>query len=225
MVSYEFHYFEAASRGDLPRMLLEVGGASYQNVFVDYAQWPELKKTTAFGLIPKLVIVESGGARKELFETSAINLYLADIFGLLPGDGPFERAETQSVLSSFYDLEGKLFDQTFFLPTLGQRKTAHEKMIVETIPAFLKYQERFVRGQYYFGDKLTVADLKLYSTYLWYRDMHGARNPFETHAAELPKLNRIIAILAKGKAGDYAQYRRDFGRFFWVAEEWTWTFV
>lgn len=65
MVLYEIHYFTATSRGDLPRMLLEVGEASYKNVFIDYADWPTVKDAKSFGKVPNLVIVdESDGSRK-----------------------------------------------------------------------------------------------------------------------------------------------------------------
>ncbi|KZV79232.1 hypothetical protein EXIGLDRAFT_707417 [Exidia glandulosa HHB12029] len=203
----------------------ECGGASYKNVFIDYADWPTVKDTKSFGKVPNLVIVdESDGSRKELFEVGAIDAYLAETFDLMPGPTPFDRAEALSVLSALYDLQNKIIPAYFF-PTLHERKTAHEKHIAETIPTYLKYHERFVRGEtYYFGDKMTVADLKLYQMYLWFEDIYLEKNPLRTHAAAFPKLTRIIDSLAKGKAGDYARNRRDFGRYKWSLEEWKWIF-
>ncbi|KZV91194.1 hypothetical protein EXIGLDRAFT_770160 [Exidia glandulosa HHB12029] len=208
--SYEVHYPTVTGRADLPRMLLEVGGASYRNVFIDYAEWPVLKETKAFGKVPNLVIVESDGSRKELFETHAIDAYLAEVLDLMPGPSAFERAQAISVLSALYELEDKIFPVLFF-PTLEARRTAHEKHIAETIPTYLKYHERFVRRPYYFGEKVTVADLKLYQMYLWFEEMYRERNPLRTRAHEFPKLNRIVEALAAGKAGDYARHRREFG--------------
>ncbi|KZV79234.1 hypothetical protein EXIGLDRAFT_782628 [Exidia glandulosa HHB12029] len=83
------HYFPTAGRSDLHRMMIEVGhvrgSEAYKNVFVDMSTWSEVKKTTTFGMLPKLVVVEDDGSRKELFETSAIDAYLAESLGLMLG--------------------------------------------------------------------------------------------------------------------------------------------
>lgn len=60
-------------------------------------------------------------------------------------------------------------------------------------------------------NQMTVADLKLYQMYLWFEDIYLEKNPLRTRATDFPKLTRIIGNLAKGKAGDYARNRRDFG--------------
>ncbi|KZV88600.1 hypothetical protein EXIGLDRAFT_751623 [Exidia glandulosa HHB12029] len=212
--SYEIHYFESASRADLPRMMLEVAGAPYKNVFIDFATWGEVKDTMAFGKVPKLVVIDdSDGSRKELFETNAIVTYLAEVLDLVPGDGgAFARAKAASITSNLCDLEDKL-RRTYGLPSVEERHKAHEKHIAETIPTYLKYHERLasVKGDFYFGDKVTVADLKLYQMYCLFDDMYAARNPFKTHAGEFQNLNRIIDTLAAGPAGEYARNRRDFG--------------
>ncbi|KZV81127.1 hypothetical protein EXIGLDRAFT_844892 [Exidia glandulosa HHB12029] len=222
-LSYEVHYFESAGRADLPRMMLDVAGAPYKNVFIDFAKWSEVKDTMAFGKVPKLVVSESDGSRKELFETNAIVNYLAEVLGLAPDGGAFARAKAASITSNLCDLEDKL-RRTYGLPSVEERHKAHEKHIAETIPTYLKYHERLVEGDFYFGDKVTVADLKLHQMYCLFDDMYAARNPFKTHAAEFTNLNRIIATLAAGPAGEYARNRRDFGRLKWVAERWEWVF-
>lgn len=83
-------------------------------------------------------------------------MYLAEVLGLMPGSSPFERAETLSVVSAFVDLDEKLLAASSGA-TVEERKTAHEKALVETVSAYLKYQERFVRGTYYFGDRVSIA--------------------------------------------------------------------
>ncbi|KZV79275.1 hypothetical protein EXIGLDRAFT_846690 [Exidia glandulosa HHB12029] len=222
MPTYEVHYFDTSGRADLQRMLLEVAGASYTNVFLNWrTTWPTVKETTAFGVVPKLTVVESDGSRKDLYETSAIEAYLAESLDLMPGPTAFERAEALSVLSALAELEDKV-RPTLWLRTLDERKAGHAKYCTETVPKYLKYQERFVRGDWYFGDKLTVTDLKLYQLYLWYEDMYSSydQNPFKVLAADFPKLNKIIATLDKGKAGEYARKRRNFGKNRWIAKDW-----
>ncbi|KZV84951.1 hypothetical protein EXIGLDRAFT_841818 [Exidia glandulosa HHB12029] len=225
MPSYEVHYFPAPGRADLQRMLLEVGGASYTNAFLEYmTTWPAVKETMAFGMVPKLTVVESDGSRKDLFESSAIEAYLAEALNLMPGPTAFERAEALSVISALAELEDKV-RLSLWLPTLDERKAAHATYCTETVPRYLKYQERFVRGDWYFGNKMTVADLKLYQLYLWYEDMYSSsgQNPFKVLAADFPKLGKIITTLDKGKAGEYARERRDFGKFGWNVEDWKFT--
>ncbi|KZV79233.1 hypothetical protein EXIGLDRAFT_782627 [Exidia glandulosa HHB12029] len=110
----------------------------------------------------------------------------------------------------------------------------------ETVPKYLQYQERFVRGDWHFGDKVTtqvlaclntaggvlhkmnVADLKVYTLCLFIDDMLGNKNPILVLAAEFPKLNKIIKTLEAGKAGEYAKARRNFGKFGSFADECKW---
>ncbi|KZV81125.1 hypothetical protein EXIGLDRAFT_755777 [Exidia glandulosa HHB12029] len=225
--SYEVHYFPSPGRADLQRMMLDVTGAQYKNVFLYYmTTWPEVKETMPFGMVPKLVVLESDGSRKvrhyELVECVAIETYLAEVLDLVPGTGTaFDRAEALSVLSSLSELEDKL-RPSLWLPTLEARKTGHTTYCTETVPKYLKYHERFVSGDWYFGDKMTVADLKLYQLYLWYEDMYATvgQNPFKVLAADFPKLNKIVTALDKGKAGTYARSRREFGALIWSAEQW-----
>ncbi|KZV92921.1 hypothetical protein EXIGLDRAFT_768538, partial [Exidia glandulosa HHB12029] len=134
------------------------------------------------------------------------------------------RAETLSVVSAFVDLEDNLFAASLGA-TPEVRKTAHEKALVESVPAYLRYQERFVRGTYYFGDKVTYADLKLYQIASKLEEMYGPSSPLKTRAADFPKLTKIVESLAAGKAGDYTRNRRIVGIRRWFKDEWTWGFV
>lgn len=83
-------------------------------------------------------------------------MYLAECLGMMPGcAGAFERAECMSVVSALSDLQEKL-GPAMGMPTLNERKMAFEQLASSTIPEFLMYQERFVRGACYFGDKVRV---------------------------------------------------------------------
>lgn len=74
----------------------------------------------------------------------------------MPGSTAFERAEALSVLSAFRDLEDKIHTP-LFLATVEERKKGLEKAMSETVPKYLQYQERFVRGDWYFGDKVSSS--------------------------------------------------------------------
>lgn len=64
MTTYELHYFNAAGRGDMSRLLLDFAGASYKNMLVQNADWGTKKDTTPFGKVPVLVIKEADGSTK-----------------------------------------------------------------------------------------------------------------------------------------------------------------
>lgn len=166
-------------------------------------------------------------ALKEIAESFAIELYLAETFDLFPASDAFARAESLSVLAALHELEENVLYAALRIPTVEARKAAHEKIMRETAPAFLAFQERFVRGAFYFGDKArpsplrlvaeadvprpqpTVADYKLYQMFLRLGDAYGEANPLRV--GQYPKLQKIIAALEAGPAGDYARSRRAFG--------------
>ncbi|MDP2437533.1 MAG: hypothetical protein Q8P67_17460 [archaeon] len=59
---YQVHYFKARGRGEVARILLEVAGANWTNVFIgtEAAPWPESKGNYAYGQVPGLKIINSG---------------------------------------------------------------------------------------------------------------------------------------------------------------------
>ncbi|EJD43996.1 hypothetical protein AURDEDRAFT_167047 [Auricularia subglabra TFB-10046 SS5] len=209
---YEVTYFRLPVLGDMPRMILDVAGASYENMFLDYqGSWPALKEDMVFGRVPRLTIYNADGSKKELFESFVIEAYLAETLSLVPGTDAFSRAECLSVSSSIRDMDDKVSAAARDLPTVEERRERHKKHVTETIPSFLRYYERF----------LTVADLKLYSVYLKFADMFGSENPIKSR--QYPKLASLIDTLDAGRAGDYARNRRLGGNLVWVDEEQRWT--
>ncbi|EJD38410.1 hypothetical protein AURDEDRAFT_116513 [Auricularia subglabra TFB-10046 SS5] len=226
---YEVLYFGGPGIVDLSRMMLDVAGAPYENTLTDYAgHWATIKNSMAFGKVPRLTIYYADGTKKELFESSALDAYLAETLGFLPGTDAFSRTECLSVVSSLSDLEEKV-RVTSELPTVEARRAAQVRHLAETIPGFLRFHERFAvarSGQYYFGDKLTAADLKLYTVFLKFDEMYAAdgTNPFKTHAQEVPKLAKIIESLEAGRAGDYARNRRKVGPYRWFPDRLQWGF-
>lgn len=56
---------------------------------------------------------------------------------------------------------------------------------------------------------MTIADCKLYQTFLKLDEIYGASNPMRTGMC--PKLMKIVMMLDGGMAGDYARNRRAFG--------------
>lgn len=227
MTSYEIHYFQMLGRADLARMMLDVSGAPYKNVFVDFAAWRgEQKERMPFGKVPKLSIFGADGATKvgsvssrrtlvtagqELCESTAIDAYLAEILGLMPGPEPFARAECLSALSSLSELENAV-RPSYFLPTLEARKAAFEKARAETIPQYLTYQERFVRGAFYFGEQVCIGLLRLLVLAAEQNAAH-CRRPQNIH--DLPAFQCLLrtreqsVLDAQGGLPENEPYHRD----------------
>ncbi|EJD43986.1 hypothetical protein AURDEDRAFT_114492 [Auricularia subglabra TFB-10046 SS5] len=221
---YEVTYFRVPALGDMPRMILDVAGASYENTFLDFqVNWPAVKEDMVFGRVPRLTIHNADGSKKELFESFVIEAYLAETLSLVPGTDAFSRAECLSVSSSIRDMDDKV-SAARDLPTVEERRERHKKNVAEIIPSYIRYYERFVvarGGPYFFGNKLTVADLKLYSIYLKFDAMYGSNNPIKS--GQYPKLANLIETLDAGRAGDYARNRRLGGNMVWVEDEQKWT--
>ncbi|EJD44001.1 hypothetical protein AURDEDRAFT_167052 [Auricularia subglabra TFB-10046 SS5] len=223
---YEFTYFRLHGLGDLSRLLMDVAEVPYKNKFVDFDDsWTAVKESMTFGKVPRLTVLGSDGTKQELFESSAIEAYLAEALSFVPASDLFSRAECFSVAASIKDLDDKVH-ATSFLSTVEERRAAHEKNVAELIPSFLRYHERFLAargGPYFFGSKVTIADLRLYVVYLKFDEIYGATNPFTAQKAQFPRLARLIETLDSGRAGDYARKRRSVGGSFrWLEDELKW---
>ena len=112
-----------------------------------------MKRTEA----EKLFIRSSRGwhsvnAFQTLWESIAIELYLADALGFLPTD-KFARAETISHVASLHDLLETSIITPHYNPSLEARKEQYEKNLVD-IPARLKYHEALVGVPFHSGDQV-----------------------------------------------------------------------
>jgi len=217
--SFEILYFNTWGRVDVTQMILEYSGVPYENKTFDRPEvWPALKSEQKFGKVPRLSIKSADGTVKHLWESSSIELYLAERFSLLPSS-PLERAEVSSVYFSILDLKTKI-TTTVNLPSFEERGKTHAKHIAETVPGDLKWHEKIIEkngGTYYYGDKVTLPDLAVTALYLRFKDTYGAENPI--NATNTPKIAHLVETILKGKVGEWAKERRDSGYLVWNKEE------
>jgi len=208
MTTYEVVYFSFWGRADVVRMMLDVAGAPYENKLLAFDQeWFMMKDQQRFGHLPKLVIHNEDGTTNEIWESVAIENYLAEVLGYYPdGADLLVKADLQSIRAALLELRDTV-RQTMILPK-ELRADEHKRHIAETIPTYLKYHERLIKGPYYYGDKITLVDLTLYHIYLRYVEMYGDENPV-TEAA-FPKVYNLIKTAEAGKPGDFARNRRHF---------------
>jgi glutathione S-transferase len=93
-----------------------------------------------------------------LWESTAIDTYLAETFGLVPSS-PFERAEVMSIIYSLYEMRDKI-SATAALPSAEERAKAHHNYVTDLIPNHLKLHEAIIEksgGPYYQGNKVSVS--------------------------------------------------------------------
>jgi glutathione S-transferase len=150
---FDFH----GGRGEPARIALSMGGIPFEDVRVKGDDWARLKPNTPFGALP---LLEKDG--ETLAQSNAINRYVGRLTNLYPSD-PWQAALCDETMEAVEDLTGKIA-VTMFLG--DEEKKAQRKALVEgPIPFYLtRLQQRLEAhgGRYFAGDKLSVADLKVF---------------------------------------------------------------
>ena len=75
-MTIKISYFNIRGLGELSRLLLELSGAPYEDTRVEFADWPALKATSAFGQLP---VYED--EKVNIAQSNAIARHIARKFG------------------------------------------------------------------------------------------------------------------------------------------------
>ena len=84
MPTYKLTYFNSKGGAEISRFIFAQAGVEYEDVRVDHGDWPALKPTMPFGVVP---VLEVDG--KQLGSSMTIARYLAETYGLA-GENAFE---------------------------------------------------------------------------------------------------------------------------------------
>ena len=159
MTYFDFH----GGRGEPARLALSIGGIPFEDDRVAPSDWQRRKSDTPFGALP---VLEVDG--QTLAESNAINRYVGTLTDLYPSDA-WQAALCDEVMEAVEDINTKLA-ATLFLPE--EEKTAQRNALVEgPLPFYLtRLQQRLQAhgGRYFAGDRLSVADLKVF---VWIRHL------------------------------------------------------
>ncbi|XP_072033228.1 S-crystallin SL11-like [Amphiura filiformis] len=153
MPTYKLKYFNGRGRGELIRIIFEVAGVKYEDVRIQYEDWPSLKPKTPFGQLP---VLEIDG--KEVSQSKAITRYLAREYGFY-GANSREALDIDVVLELCDDLMAPL------IAMFGENdKEKNRKYHDEQAPKVLGHLEKVLcqnnEGSGFFvGDKISMADL------------------------------------------------------------------
>jgi len=153
-------YFNGRGRAEPSRLILAQAGVEYEDVRIEFADWPALKSTLKFGQMPFL---EVDG--KTITQSMAIARFLARRYKLA-GQNELEEAEADAIVDCMTDcfngfiacmLEGKMKRND-----PERQKMLIDEFITKTLPAFLDVIQKVLEengGKYLVGSNLTWADL------------------------------------------------------------------
>ena len=162
MPTYKLIYFNARGGAELARFIFAQAGVKYEDVRVERENWPALKPTMPFEVLPVLEVDS-----KKLGSSMTIARYLAETYGLA-GDNPFDNAEIASIIDTATDMAKEL-SKYWFGPD-AKSEAYQKKLRDEILPAKLKlFDKRSSTNEsgWQFGGKLTWADFGVYLALDW----------------------------------------------------------
>jgi glutathione S-transferase len=163
MADIKLTYFDfEASRGLECRLALHVAGVPFEDDRLPRDKWPELKPTTPYGTLPILTVAGKG----VLGEVNAILGWVGRGHGLHPTDA-WEAARHEAILSACEALRHKVND---VLKVKGdpERKQAREEMASGLLQTWGERFEKQIAGPFVAGERLNVADIKLFVIVGWF---------------------------------------------------------
>ncbi|MGE0549314.1 MAG: glutathione S-transferase family protein [Kofleriaceae bacterium] len=185
MANVKLTYFDApVSRGEECRLALHLAGVAFHDNRIKGSDWPAIKPSTPYGLMPVLEIE----GKPPLAQSNAILVLIGRRHGLHPSDD-FEAARHEAMMIHVEDLRALVG------PTLqmndADKKLAREAMVAKSLPAWAERAEANIVDEPFFGGaKLHVVDLKLHMAVRWFIGGKVDHVP-STIFAGYPKLNRI----------------------------------
>ena len=156
---FDFH----RGRGEPARLALTVGGIPFEDDRVPPADWARRKPLTPFGALP---VLEVDG--QIVTQSNAINRYVGKLADLYPTD-PWQAALCDEAMDAIEDIGIKIA-ATFDLKD-EQKKTQREALVAGPITRYLTRLSQQLEargGRYFAGDRLSVADLKVF---VWIRHL------------------------------------------------------
>ena len=154
-------YFDfPGGRGEDCRIALHLAGVEFEDHRVKGPQWSDLKPSTPFGAMP---VLEVNG--KQLAQSNAILRLIGTRHELHPSDD-WEAAQHEALMAAAEDLRTKLTPVLSIKDDTKQAK--REEFANSYMQTWAANIDRQIEGPFVAGDKLNVADLKLYVLVKWF---------------------------------------------------------
>ncbi|XP_011265525.1 uncharacterized protein LOC105256930 [Camponotus floridanus] len=192
MSTYKLTYFNVTGLGEPIRYLLSQSGIKFEDVRVEFDDWPKLKSNMPMGQMP---VLELDG--KLYHQSKAISRFIAKK-GNLYGSNELEAMEIDATVDSIDDLRQAL--STYYWEKDPALKEKLKGIAFEKLPFYLDKFEAQVKknGGYFVNGKLSWADI-LWTAYCDYLSFVLAGDPNKDHP-ELKKLVEKVRALPNIKA-------------------------
>ena len=198
---FKFHYFPLNARGAITRAILSAAKADWENLPVQFDQWPTVKTSglCEFGQLP---ILEHGD--KKLSQSMAIELYVSRLFGLM-GKTADDEYQITSLLCTYEDLF--MVAHNIIWPRNEKEKNNKEKITEQFIEKYTffikKIQERYIahgKGKYFLGESFSLADIYLAVMISSFCCVMKEKCPTKKEAPE------IYALITRVKENELKEY-------------------
>ncbi|KAL0132501.1 hypothetical protein PUN28_000326 [Cardiocondyla obscurior] len=192
MSTYKLTYFNVTGLGESIRYLLSYLGINFEDVRLNFDNWPDHKSSTPMGQVP---VLEIDG--KKYHQSRAIGRFLAKKANLY-GSDDVEAMEIDASIDSMDDARQAL--SLYYWQQDPAFKEKLKEIAFEKWPYYLnKFEEQVKKnGGYFVGGKLSWADI-LWAAYSDYLSFVLNGDPNKDHP-ELKKLVDKVRALPKIKA-------------------------
>lgn len=143
------------SRGLECRLALTLAGIPFEDVRLSRDQWAAMKAQTPYGGLP---LLEIDG--RSLSQCNAILTWIGRTHDLHPAD-PWRAAEHEAVMCSVEDLRNKMPGTSAM--TDDEKRIARQDFAAGWLAQWAESTSRQIRGPFLDGERISVADLKLYT--------------------------------------------------------------
>jgi len=169
MPRLKLRYFDLnGGRGETARLAMWIGNVPFEDERFQSADWPTVRETTPFRQAP---VLEIDGAA--LTQANTINRYVGKLAGLYPDD-PLQAAYCDEVMSAIDDITVKV-GHTLFMQDQEEKRRIREELAAGPFPLYItRVGEMLTRGggEYFAGQRLSVADLK---AFVWTRHLRSGK--------------------------------------------------
>ncbi len=165
MTTYRLTYFDIdGGRAEPIRIAFHAAGIDFEDNRISFAEFQEIRQNTRFHCVP---VLELDGVA--VTQSNALSRYVGKMAGLYPDDD-LQALYCDEALGAIEDLSH------FIVRTFGlegeELRLARERLVDGWLSVFLRGLDELLArggGEYFAGNRLTVADLKVLGLTRWLR--------------------------------------------------------
>jgi glutathione S-transferase len=205
MSQLKLTYFDIhGGRAEPARLALAIGGIAFEDHRFGFPDFAEVRKSTPLGQVPVLHV---DGV--QVTQSDAITRYVGKLAGLYPLDA-YQALLCDEVLDAVEDANVKL--GTTFGLTGDALKEARTALVNGALPVYLGWHQTQLQahgGDYFADQRLTIADLKVFTFVRGLNSGHLDHVPTDLVKKVAPLLSTHMQRIAQTPA--VAQYYAKFG--------------